>query len=627
MRAIQIILLFLSLHLTLNSHAFASINIATGSLEQDISEDFFLTAGSTLPNKNKTLRYGYFSGTKQAHISLKNDSSLALEKYLYFDTLTGKIDLFEQVDSKLSPRFLETSGSSTPFGKRKFKGILAAFKIELPAHSEKTFLFNITSRHNFNSKVFVGNMETLNGHQSAKISFLDFYIGGILCLIFYNLFIYLFLRDKNYLFYCLFSLSFMLVILDIHGLLDKLFMPSTFSFSHYLICFSSMALFFATLFTYNFLEIANSLSKYVIFFKALMLISLIIAIFGVTSLGDTASVLLGNLIDILLVTANAFFIFCSFELRKISSTAKFYLFSWLIVGFSLLAWFGMTFGIISNNFFTQHSLLYANLGQMLVLALALAYKIHVITEEKLVAEAKALQKDKYQRLVRVLIHDIANSLTIINSLSKRLLKLNQLEGNNHLFFEKISFAADNITNILNSVREEELLTERKKEIDLSPINIYESLLSSSIVFEDQLKNKNIKLLIKVPNDIYIKANKTCFLNNIVNNILSNAIKFSSENSTIEISSELVADQVAITFRDYGEGISPILIHDIFYSNKLISSLGTNSELGNGLGTTLMREYIELFGGKLVVESIQKNPDNLASGTSIITIFPVIYLSN
>lgn len=614
MHAFQLILLFFSLYLTSTTGALASIIITPGPAEQDISKEFFLGSGTGHKNEKTSLRFGYFSGEKWARVTLLNPSAQHIEKLIYFDTLTGKIELYDQ-----NSQFLGVSGSSIPFNKRAVKSVFAGFKISLLPNAEKTFFLKIVSRHNFNSKVFVGNYENLINWEQGKLFFLDFYAGGILCLLFYNFFIFLFLKDKNYLFYCLFSLSFMLPILNIHGVLDKIFVTETFSFSHYLICFSAMALMSAIVFTYNFLELSKNLPKVKRYFQIVFFICLGVFVLGLTSASDLAPAFFGNLIDFLLITTNLAFIICSVLLLKTSSMARFYLFSWVVLGASLLCWFGMTFGILPNNFFTQHALLYSSLGQMLMLSLALAYRIHIVTQEKLLAEEKALQKDKYHRLVRVLSHDIANSLTIVNSYTKKLIKPKNLDPSVQRILEKIYLAAENIRSILKNVREEELLAERKKSIELHPVNIHEHLLAASVAFEEHLKNKNLEMIIDVPADATILANKTCFLNNIVNNIISNAIKFSYENSKIEISTKRSTDKIAVTFKDYGQGIDPQLIRDIFHSSKLITTNGTKGETGHGFGASIMREYVELFGGKLEVSSSFQ--EEAASGTSVTIIFP------
>lgn len=612
------IIISLAIFFSISENSYALINVSPLNIEQDISSNFALGKQNDLQDENQSLKLGYFNGYRWASLTLKNSTNENLNKYIYFDSLTGFIDLYSSASLKL----IATTGSSIPYLTRSTPSIFAAFSISTPPLSQQKFSIRIKTPHNFNSKVYLGSLDTLLTKEVQKMTFIDFYIGGILSLIIYNFFIFVFLKDKDYLYYCLFSFSFMLTILNIHGLLDKFFQFKSLSISHHLISFSAITLFFATLFTFNFLKIKSRVKKINNFYQAILALSIFLFFIGMTPLEFNYPQFFGLLIDITLVTANLVFIGCAIHLYTKSNSARFYLYSWIFVGFSLLSWFGMTFGIIPNNFFSQHSLLYANLGQMLILSLALAFRINKVTQEKLEAEVRALQKDKYQRLVRVLSHDIANSLTIINTYSNFLVTSKNLEPKTHKIMEKIFIAAENIKNILTNVREEELLTELKKEMQFHPVNIYETIQLSAIVFEEKLLNKNIKLVIDVPENLEIMANKTCVLNNIINNIISNSIKFSFPDSSIEISTQFTTGNIALIFRDYGRGIDPELIQDIFFSQKLISSDGTQAEKGNGFGTTLMREYVELFGGKLEVRSFPKLDNSTLSGTTLKITFPV-----
>lgn len=624
MTIFRVLLMILSLHFTVCRGALASTIVDPSDREQDISNYFFKEAeglNKEVENSRKsTLRFGYFSGEKWAGITLKNPSDQPVSKLLYFDTLTGRMSFFESVNGRKIP--LDTGGSSIPYNQRDVKSIFTAFKIELGPQAERTYSFKIVSRHNFNSKVFLGNQQTLKEREDNKLNFLDFYLGGILCLILYNFFIFLFLKDVHYLYYCFFSGSFVLPILSIHGVLDKIFKPESFTFSHYLICFSATALVCATIFTYNFLEVKKYLPHYTRWYKVCFAVAFSLVLVGITPFEDLAPQVFGRMIDLSLVIANLMFIFNAFALKNKTSVARFYLFSWLVVFVSLLCWFGMTFGILPNNFFTQHALLYANLGQMLTLSLALAFRIHILTQEKIAAEEKAMQKEKYHRLVRVLSHDIANSLTIINSYTKKLIKPQTLEPQLQRVLEKVYLASENIKNILNNVREEELLSIRKKELGRELVCIEEVIQNAAGAFEDHLRLKKIDLIIEVDKDHTVWANKTCFLNNIVNNILSNSIKFSFENSRIEIRSAVDSEKIRLTFTDYGRGVKKELIKDIFFSNRFISSKGTNAEIGHGFGTTLMREYVELFDGMMEVTSEENETFTGKNGTEIVLLFPL-----
>lgn len=616
------LILFFCLNLTLIQGALASIIISKDTDGIEISNELQLGKDDSVHNSPHSLEFGYFPGEKWASVTLVNQSYEKIEKIIFFQSLTGFVKAYDQNTNNKKLNFLADIGTSTPLVKRVLPSIFSSLPITLEPQSEKTIYFNFKSRHNFNTPVFLGNSTFFHKKEEQKKSFLDFYVGGILCLIIYNFFIFLSLRDCSYLFYCFFSGSFMMAVLNVHGYLDYLFRPTFFSFSHYLLAFSATAMLSATNFSYHYLQIKKTLKKAELFYKVFFFSNIFLILITFSNLEDLFPHIFGTAIDLLIVFGNLVFMINSYQLLRISTSAKFYLFSWFLLIITLLCYFGMTFGFFPQNFFTEHALLFGNLIQMLTISLALAHRINELTKEKQFAEERALQKDRYQRLVRVLSHDIANSLTIINSYSKKLLKKTSLERSEFKMAEKIFFSAENIRNILNNVREQELLPSRKNQLELEPVNIMDSIQSCLFIFEEQIRHKNLKLTLNIPSELFIMANRVSFINNIANNIISNSIKFSKFDSSIEIKAFYANNNVEIHFNDFGKGIFSEKLDEIFFSQKVFSSEGTIAETGHGFGANLMREYVELYNGILEVSSTHETIDSHQSGTRIKITFPL-----
>ena len=618
---IRYLYLIFALYLTSNTLALALTNEANIDSIESIGERFFVGESQKVANGSKNLKFGYFNDKKTVEVTLNNPSDKPLEKVLFFDTITGKINLVRINDQVVNIE----GGSSTPYLLRPVQSIFGAFPISIDPHSSSTYNFEITSRHNFNSEVKLTSQSNLHEIETVRIIFLLFYAGGIVSLIIYNFFIFISLRDIKYLYYCFFAASFMLAVLAINGVLDRIFMPTSFSISHYLICFSSTALMSAIAFSVRFLQIKENFKLMNWFYKTIFVLCALLFIFGLTNFEDDHAFLAGHLIDLLILVGNVAFLINSIQLYRISSSARYYLFSWVIIVLSISSWFAMTFGIIPHNFFSQYALLFGNLGQMITISLALAHRIVDLTEQKRIAEDRAHQKEMYQRLVRVLSHDITNSLSIIGLYSKKLLADN-CDQETRLNSEKILVAKKNITNILSNVREQELIPIRKNNMVKLPINIKESLEVSIELFKEQLKYKNMTVHVDVPDNMFIEANVTNFTNNIVNNILSNSIKFSYEGSHIEIYAEVQNKHAKLVFNDQGRGIKKDAIVPIFFENNPTTSSGTFNEPGHGFGAYLIREYTEFFGGKLEVFSIHESESTINSGTTIYLTFPLVETS-
>lgn len=91
------------------------------------------------------------------------------------------------------------------------------------------------------------------------------------------------------------------------------------------------------------------------------------------------------------------------------------------------------------------------------------------------------------------------------------------------------------------------------------------------------------------------------LNQVWLNLLDNAIKFTPEHGEIEVTMRQLKDQVEITFRDNGAGISPSALPKVF--DKFYQQDTSHSTAGNGLGLTIVRKIIELHGGTVTCDSV------------------------
>lgn len=86
---------------------------------------------------------------------------------------------------------------------------------------------------------------------------------------------------------------------------------------------------------------------------------------------------------------------------------------------------------------------------------------------------------------------------------------------------------------------------------------------------------------------------------VLTNLISNAIRYSYENSIIKIFSEPLSDHIKISVKDFGQGIPPQYIDKVF--DRYFRIPGTRKE-GTGLGLSISKEFIEAQGGKIGVES-------------------------
>ena len=122
-------------------------------------------------------------------------------------------------------------------------------------------------------------------------------------------------------------------------------------------------------------------------------------------------------------------------------------------------------------------------------------------------------------------------------------------------------------------------------------------------FSSQLKKKNIQIKNELQADIIILADRDR-MDQVLTNLIDNAIKFNKENGVIRIYSETSADKKRIIVEDTGMGIPEKYIKRIFERFYRVDKARSRELGGTGLGLSIVKHIIELHGGSVGAESIE-----------------------
>jgi two-component system, sensor histidine kinase and response regulator len=140
-------------------------------------------------------------------------------------------------------------------------------------------------------------------------------------------------------------------------------------------------------------------------------------------------------------------------------------------------------------------------------------------------------------------------------------------------------------------------------IALKPQNnsIYAVLKECIDLYHGMAKNKNISIELNVKGDLQAFFDEETMYT-VFRNLISNAIKFTHENGLINIYCTLADNQIGISIKDNGVGMSPEIIQKVFLNNEQLTSRGTKNERGNGLGFQMVKDFIKKNHGTLKIES-------------------------
>lgn len=218
-------------------------------------------------------------------------------------------------------------------------------------------------------------------------------------------------------------------------------------------------------------------------------------------------------------------------------------------------------------------------------------------------------RDHYQKMLRILCHDISSplSLILLFSDSKNTAKLDFNKK------EKIFKAATTMCELIQKIRDQEAVKSGNIQFDLIPFDLERAFAELCFVFEDLAAKKGVKIRVKNHCQDKVLGDFTSFKNVVLGNLISNAIKFSKKGNTIYLTAVDKIDHVLIEIEDEGVGIPLTILDKIYNGGKAISRIGTEGESGTGFGVSLAKTYIASYGGSLDIASETQGPQR---GTTI-----------
>ncbi|MDH4121821.1 MAG: hybrid sensor histidine kinase/response regulator [Deltaproteobacteria bacterium] len=240
---------------------------------------------------------------------------------------------------------------------------------------------------------------------------------------------------------------------------------------------------------------------------------------------------------------------------------------------------------------------------------------------KIARQKLARQNEEIESLLHVLSHDLSNPLSAIMGFCQlaSILPTYQDPDTQELW-RNVHLALAQQEEIIEHVREMRALEMGKKTIELTPVNLGDSLLTVAKIFHHKLSEKQIHLDLQLTpekENWKVMAEYTSLTHNVMSNLVSNAIKFSDRGKTVSISlEEEPVGKIHLSVADQGIGIPDDLLKTIFSNDQPTSRPGTEMELGTGFGMPLVKKYVEIYGGEIEVESMSRVSGGGTSGTTI-----------
>ncbi len=223
-------------------------------------------------------------------------------------------------------------------------------------------------------------------------------------------------------------------------------------------------------------------------------------------------------------------------------------------------------------------------------------------QEKLLKELEKSNNEK-DRILRAVAHDIRNPLTAIAALNKMLREsLTDTFEDNKEILDLIKNAIDDTLTLSEDILQASSHAQMEL-LDKEPTNIQKLVQNNVNLLRFKANEKKQKLNLHLPEEpLIIQLNREK-ISRVLGNLISNAIKFSFEESTINIYVTKTQHGVLFQVSDSGVGIPNNLKYKVFDMFTEAKRLGTSGEKPFGLGLSIARQIIELHGGEIWFESV------------------------
>jgi len=257
-----------------------------------------------------------------------------------------------------------------------------------------------------------------------------------------------------------------------------------------------------------------------------------------------------------------------------------------------------------------------SIGLILVKLEARDFHIEMAAEaEQRLKELNEL-KDKY---LGIAAHDLRNPLSSIRGMSDMLINMDLDKDTRKSFLESINRVSNQMLTLINDLLDVSVIESGGYEMNLTEGNLSNLVDERAGIATVTAQRKKITLstdLQEVSNCMF----DTERFRQVVDNLLTNAIKFSPSDTNIHLTCRETGTTIEIAVRDQGPGIPPEEIDKLFGAFQTLSTRPTGGEKSTGLGLSIAKQIVDSHGGDIKVES------KVGIGTTFVVRIPIKQLS-
>lgn len=224
--------------------------------------------------------------------------------------------------------------------------------------------------------------------------------------------------------------------------------------------------------------------------------------------------------------------------------------------------------------------------------------------EKLNREKKEEVYESKLRFFTNITHEFCTPLTLIYGPCEKILAYPQSDSYIRKYGKMIQQNTEKLNGLILELLEFRRLETGHKVLSIQRLSVSDKLRNIAESFCELAENKNLNYRLDIEADIEWNTDISCF-SKIVNNLISNAFKYTPEEGNITIGLKVENQLLTLNISNSGKGIAKENLAKIFDRYKILDSFEMNGKNSrNGLGLAICKNMVTLLNGEINVSSIQ-----------------------
>ncbi|MCS6807557.1 MAG: sensor histidine kinase [Bacteroidota bacterium] len=600
-------------------------------------------------SRNAILSFGFTSSAYWVRLHVVNPNPHPLDWLLEIGY--PMIDSIALYTPESGTYTCKTAGDHFPFYYRDIDYRHCVLSLTEKPSAERVYYLRFRTTSSMNIPLIAWSPSAFTQHLSREQMIIGLYYGAMIVMLLYNLSLFIGIRDVNYLYYVLFIAGQIMYQFTLNGLSFQYLWSDAIWWGN--IClplFIGFATFWAVFFARSFLSSKENAPFFDYLYRILLVataLSVVVALFFPYSVSIRMTTVLA------MVSAPTLAVNSGLEWRSGFQPAQYFFISWLAFITGVVLYALKTFGVLPSTSFTNLTVQIGSIAQVVLLSLALVGKYNVMKRDyyraqqdlikaQLAAyEAESAKKEaeiyrlrnielaqayrdmEEQRVetellnrtlrqlneeknefLGIVAHDLKNPLSNISMLAKVLHNESHTLSADEVreFAHDIQTTSERMFELITNLLDINAIENKAVRLTPIPFDVTEVAQHVASDYRGRAEAKQISINFEIPpENTMVFADKSSTVQ-ILDNLISNAIKYSPLGRHIYIRLRKQENTVLVEVQDEGQGLTDEDKRKLFGKFARLSAQPTGGEHSTGLGLSIAKKLALAMNGDIWCES-------------------------